>query len=199
MTSLFGGETNYVTMIVALAIVLALIVLAVWLIKVMGQATRTIGRGRQRRLSIVDSIPIDQKRQAIIIRRDGVEHLIVIGGTNDLVVETGFEAPALTTPVRPGRRMIPTSASEAETPPANVSRLENTSSTSKPKSLRHTGLLRATDGQGGELPGGKRATAGAPAIDSATNGMSDDREPALETVAESGENDNADKNKGRRT
>ena len=104
LTSLFGGETNFLTVAIALAIVLVLIVLAVWLIKLVGDASRGVGRGRNRRLMVIDSIAIDNKRQAVIIRRDETEHLIVIGGPNDLVVEAGFEAPELVqrTPRRRG-------------------------------------------------------------------------------------------------
>ncbi|HCO54096.1 MAG TPA: hypothetical protein DIT93_03650, partial [Pelagibacterium sp.] len=103
LNSLFGGENGYLTMIVALAIVIVLIVLAVWLIKLVGDASASVGRGRNRRLMVIDSVAIDNKRQAIIIRRDETEHLIVIGGPNDLVVESGFEAPPVQQVQRPRR------------------------------------------------------------------------------------------------
>ncbi len=199
LTSLFGGETNYLTIIVALAIVLALIVLAVWLLKVLGQATQSVGRGRQRRLAIVDSIAIDQKRQAVIIRRDGVEHLIVVGGPNDLVVESGFEAPPLPAAQgRPARRMMPPSAtSETEAPASNVARIDPAAGRGRPTSLRHTGLLRGGEKADDELPGGKREPFAAEAPDSATSGLNDRHEPEFETVAQVGEADSADTDKGR--
>ena len=194
LTSLFGGESNYLTMILALAIVLALIVLAVWLLKLLSQTTQSLGRGRQKRLSIVDSIPIDQKRQAVIIRRDGVEHLLVIGGANDLLVETGFEAPALpAAPVRPARRTLQAPPVEPE------SQQPGATSRSTPKSLRHTGLLRANDETGNELPGGKPERRPPSFTDSDTSGTGEGREPELETVSEAGESDNADTSKGKWT
>lgn len=194
LNNLVSGENSYFTMIVALAIVVALIVLAVWLIKVLGQATRTVGRGRQKRLSIVDSVPIDQKRQAVIVRRDDVEHLIVIGGANDLVVETGFEAPPLPTPAarqarwttRPGKPETPSIDSATGAPPG------------KSRSLRHTGLLRGTADNIGELPGGKPEQAPAVLPDSDTSGMSRRGEPALEIIAEAGDSDNAGTSNARR-
>lgn len=189
LTSLFGGETNYLTMIIALAIVLALIVLAVWLIKVVGQATQNVGRGRYKRLAIIDSIPIDQKRQAVIVRRDGVEHLIVIGGANDLVVETGFEAPP--PPAAPARWTARPSKPDTETPPAAAA--------GKSRSLRHTGLLRTVPGENSELPGGKPDRAPAVFPDSDTSGLTGRGEPALEVVSEAGESDNAGTSKGKRT
>ena len=45
------------------------------------------GRARQARLGIVDAFDLDRQRQLIIIRRDNTEHLILIGGPNDLLIE----------------------------------------------------------------------------------------------------------------
>lgn len=40
------------------------------------------------RLSIVERIDIDQKRKLILIRKDKIEHLVLIGGQEDLVIES---------------------------------------------------------------------------------------------------------------
>ena len=48
------------------------------------------GRARQPRLGIVDVYDLDRQRQLILLRRDNVEHLLLIGGPNDLVVETNI-------------------------------------------------------------------------------------------------------------
>lgn len=45
------------------------------------------GKNRKMRLAIMDATPVDNNRQLVLIRRDDVEHLILIGGPNDLVVE----------------------------------------------------------------------------------------------------------------
>lgn len=162
LTSLFGGETNYLTMIIALAIVLVLIVLAVWLIKLVGDASRSVGRGRNRRLMIVDSIAIDNKRQAVIVRRDETEHLIVIGGPNDLVVESGFAAPAAHQMQRVQRRKpVAELPSVSPEPVATPARPTGTS-------LRHTGLLRAVDDEP-DLLGGKPDNPARSVADSATS------------------------------
>ncbi len=63
------------------------------------------GRARQPRLGIVDVYDLDRQRQLILLRRDNVEHLLLVGGPNDVVVETNI--------VRvPGAR-LPSAASEA--------------------------------------------------------------------------------------
>ena len=169
ITSLFGGsENSWLTAVFALGIVLVLIVLGVWLLKLVFNASSNVARGRNRRLAVVDTLALDPKRQLLIVRRDNVEHLILTGGPQDLVVETGIaieEAPA----AQPARRPIPTvarkpvqtaprPAAAAPAAPAVVVRPEPVAAhpTAADKlremghptdrkahlSLRHTGLLR---------------------------------------------------------
>ncbi len=45
------------------------------------------GRNRARRLDIVDVFDVDRERQLVIVRRDNTEHLLLIGGPNDVLVE----------------------------------------------------------------------------------------------------------------
>jgi flagellar protein FliO/FliZ len=47
-------------------------------------------RSRQPRLGIVDVYDLDRQRQLILLRRDNVEHLLLIGGPNDVIVETNI-------------------------------------------------------------------------------------------------------------
>jgi flagellar protein FliO/FliZ len=46
------------------------------------------GRARLPRLGTVDAFDLDRRRQLVIIRRDNVEHLLMIGGPNDIVIES---------------------------------------------------------------------------------------------------------------
>ncbi len=46
------------------------------------------GRARQARLGVVDAFDLDRQRQLIIVRRDNTEHLIMIGGPNDVLIES---------------------------------------------------------------------------------------------------------------
>jgi flagellar protein FliO/FliZ len=46
----------------------------------------TVG-GRQRRLAIVEVLPLDAKRRLVLLRRDGAEHLVLLGLGGDIVVE----------------------------------------------------------------------------------------------------------------
>src|SRR5436853_5132728 len=45
---------------------------------------------RGARLAISEYHEIDKVRRLVLVRRDGVEHLLMIGGAQDLVIETGI-------------------------------------------------------------------------------------------------------------
>ena len=45
------------------------------------------GRARLSRLGTVDALDLDRQRQLVIVRRDNIEHLLMIGGPNEPVIE----------------------------------------------------------------------------------------------------------------
>ena len=47
---------------------------------------------RERRLAYVERAHLDGGRKLVLIRRDDVEHLLLVGGPIDLVIETGIPA-----------------------------------------------------------------------------------------------------------
>jgi hypothetical protein len=109
MNSLFGVDLpTPVNFVIAFVVVLLLIGAATWLVRRFG-ATRLdpAARNRQPRLAVVDAAAIDGRRKLVIIRRDNAEHLLMIGGPTDVVVETnilraGPLAARETTPARNG-------------------------------------------------------------------------------------------------
>ena len=44
----------------------------------------------RRRLGVVEVTPLDGRRRLILVRRDAVEHLLLVGPTSELVIETGI-------------------------------------------------------------------------------------------------------------
>ncbi len=89
MFDLFGPEIPLAAkFFIAFAVVLALIGLTAWLVRRFG-ANRLGGtaRGRQPRLAVIDAAAVDGRRRLVLIRRDNIEHLLMIGGPTDLVVE----------------------------------------------------------------------------------------------------------------
>lgn len=178
LTSLFGEtENSIVTILFGLAIVLVLIVLGVWALKLLFGATGNVARGRSKRLSVIEVSPVDQRRQLVLIRRDDVEHLLLIGGESELVIETGIAADPAPNGKRPSRRATsnastqnsgrrePSSANavaavtmvdaphvDAEDPDRPFDRLREMADNKNQRgSLRHTGLLRPVSRQEPQL------------------------------------------------
>ena len=54
---------------------------------------------RSRRLSFVERAALDGGRKLLLVRRDDVEHLILVGGPIDLVVETQIRSDAIASSV----------------------------------------------------------------------------------------------------
>ncbi len=75
--------------IIAFVAVLVLIGLVAWVFRRLGggRGGLTSPRGRQQRLAVVDAAQVDAKRRLVLVRRDNTEHLILIGGPSDVVVE----------------------------------------------------------------------------------------------------------------
>ena len=97
------------TLILAVAaglFVVALVALTSWAFKTFFPGRRN-GQGfgrREKRLGVVETASVDQKRKLLLVRRDDVEHLIIVGGPVwgarianpvrgpvDMVVETGIK------------------------------------------------------------------------------------------------------------
>jgi flagellar protein FliO/FliZ len=94
MTSLFGGSAGtLLNAAFALGLVLVLIVFGLWLLKLLSAASGRLGRANEKRLVVVDTANVDGKRKVMIIRRDNVEHLVMTGGPQDVVIETGIPVP----------------------------------------------------------------------------------------------------------
>jgi hypothetical protein len=119
ITALLGGTDNpMLNAAFALGIVLVLIVLGVWALKLITNAGESLGRGRSRRLSVVESAVVDGKRKVVIIRRDNVEHVIMTGGPADLVIESGV---AVVEPEPINRRKRPEPVPKSQPKPAATS------------------------------------------------------------------------------
>jgi flagellar biogenesis protein FliO len=87
--TVFGSEMPLAArFFIAFLVVLALIGVTAWVVRRFG-SNRLGGnsRGRQPRLAVIDAATVDGRRRLVLIRRDNVEHLLMIGGPTDVVVE----------------------------------------------------------------------------------------------------------------
>ena len=93
MFDLFGAEMPLaVRFFLAFLIVLGLIGVTAWAVRRLGSGRLgTNGvRGRQPRIAVIDHASVDGRRRLILVRRDNVEHLLMVGGPSDVVVEANI-------------------------------------------------------------------------------------------------------------
>ncbi|MGO7017519.1 flagellar biosynthetic protein FliO [Rhizobium leguminosarum] len=110
---------------VGLALLLLIIVL--WVIRSRAPSPFVRGgRNRQPRLQVLDAAAVDARRRLVLVRRDDVEHLIMIGGPSDIVIESRILPAAAEQPESAARpqpvEQRPISVARPETPPVAPSR-----------------------------------------------------------------------------
>lgn len=77
------------------------------------------GRNRQPRLQVLDAAAVDARRRLVLVRRDDVEHLIMIGGPTDIVIESRIgEATDKSAPVEATAQPAPALVAPAPAPVA---------------------------------------------------------------------------------
>jgi flagellar protein FliO/FliZ len=87
--------TEYLRFAAALLVVLGLIGLLAWLARRWQLAGRPAAGDVERRLAVVEIAALDPRRRLVLVRRDGVEHLLLLGEGGGLVIESGIGAPDL--------------------------------------------------------------------------------------------------------
>src|SRR5580692_12611218 len=93
LDGVFGTEMPFVVkFFLAFLLVLGLIGVGAWGLRRFssGRFGGDRSRGRQPRLGLIDHASIDNRRRLILVRRDNVEHLLLIGGPTDVVVEANI-------------------------------------------------------------------------------------------------------------
>jgi len=116
--------TDYLRFVFALGFVIGLFGLFVYLAKRYGLGYRRHDRTGKRRLSVSESMPLDGKRRLILVRRDDYEHLVLIGGESDLVIEAAIP----TSDTLPFHERL----HNTQTPPAPPARPDDTSQEDTP-------------------------------------------------------------------
>lgn len=94
--------------------VLALIGLATWLVRRFAGNRLGAGanRGRMPRLAIVDAAAVDGRRRLVLVRRDNIEHLLMIGGPSDIVIEPNIVRATPPQQQMPPRVPLPSAAEQ---------------------------------------------------------------------------------------
>ena len=91
------------TFFFAFVAVLALIGVAAWLVRrfASNRLGANTNRSRMPRLAVIDAAAVDGRRRLVLVRRDNIEHLLMIGGPTDIVVESNIVR------AMPGRDQLP--------------------------------------------------------------------------------------------
>lgn len=82
--------------IAAFALVICGMLALAWVMKRAGLGGQVLRLGQKRRLTIVESLPVDHRRRLVLLRRDDREHLVLLGPEHTTVIETAIVAPAAT-------------------------------------------------------------------------------------------------------
>lgn len=96
------GYTAAILWTFAALVLLVIVLVIVKLIRSLTFGTFVAGgRNRKTRLAVMDATAVDSQRRLVLVRRDDIEHLLLIGGPTDVVVERDIRMsqprrPALT-------------------------------------------------------------------------------------------------------
>jgi flagellar biogenesis protein FliO len=92
---MFGSWGGIILQIaITLVVVLVLVAAVYWLVRRYSTGgLGRIGRGRVPRLAVIDAMAVDGRRRLVLVRRDNIEHLLLIGGPTDVVVEQAIQRP----------------------------------------------------------------------------------------------------------
>ena len=82
----------YLNIILVAGVLLMAILALLVLIKIFGGSVK--GR-KGSRLGISEYYEIDKTRRLVLLRRDDTEHLVLIGGAQDVVIEQGIGSPLM--------------------------------------------------------------------------------------------------------
>src|ERR1700679_3085644 len=99
--------------------VLALFGAAAWLFQRFAgnRLGANTNRGRMPRLAVIDAAAVDGRRRLVLVRRDNIENLLMIGGSTDIVVESNIVR------AMPGRDQMPPRPAAGAEPQARTAAL----------------------------------------------------------------------------
>ena len=96
LSEISGFEVSTIQYIIVIS---AILLVAYVLLTIRGRSfipivNRTRKRGR--RLQVKEYIKVDAQRSLVLVQRDNVEHLLLVGGNTDILIEKSIEDPDLT-------------------------------------------------------------------------------------------------------
>jgi flagellar protein FliO/FliZ len=87
---------DYLKFFAALIFVLSLMGGLAFVLKRLGMGQSGMISPTKKRLKIIEILPIDARRKAVLLQRDQTQHLVLLGPSGETVVETDIQAPSET-------------------------------------------------------------------------------------------------------
>lgn len=81
---------DYAKFALALVLVLGLLAMLAWVLRRSGFGT---GTSKGRRLAVAEALMVGPRHRLLLIRRDDTEHLLLLGPTTQIAVESGIRRP----------------------------------------------------------------------------------------------------------
>lgn len=81
---------DYLKFLAALLLVLGLMGGLSLALRKFGLGNPALMAANKRRLKLVEVLHLDARRKLVIVSRDGAEHLVLLGGGSDTVIETNI-------------------------------------------------------------------------------------------------------------
>lgn len=91
---------DYLKFLLALVIVLSLMWGLAYLLKRFGFGHTAMISPKNKRLKIIEILPVDARRKAVLIQRDDTQHLVLLSATGETVIETNIKPPKETAQTR---------------------------------------------------------------------------------------------------
>lgn len=96
-TALGNSSPGLTLFMIVVGLAIALVLLFWIFRKIAGTGGIGSGRNKQPRLAILDATHVDGKRRLVLVRRDDVEHLVMIGGASDVLIEGNIHPSTIPT------------------------------------------------------------------------------------------------------
>lgn len=84
---------DYLKFFAALIFVLSLMGGLAFILKRLGLGRAGMISPAKKRLKIIEILPVDARRKAVLMQRDDTQHLVLLGPSGETVIETNIKAP----------------------------------------------------------------------------------------------------------
>lgn len=86
----FGEAPSFFKMLAALLLVIGLMGGLALILKRLGLSGALPATTRPKRLRLIEALPLDARRRLVLIERDSVQHLVILGPNAETVIETNI-------------------------------------------------------------------------------------------------------------